>query len=102
MKKSVIFLVLTALFLYVPAASVGAHHADHNDYRQYGVWHYYQPYYFYQLYPMGQVTTPYWCGAYYSSWPCYYSYIYPQSYYYQQYDPYYQHMHGNSWYGVAH
>lgn len=110
MKKSATVLALAATFLFASALTVSAHTNDRDhdrDYRRDNLHHYnWQPERHYNQ----VVTTPYWCGIYYSSQPCsvYYppqpyanNYYTPATYpYYQSYGQYYNNLgyyNGGAW-----
>lgn len=78
------------MFLVVSALPVSAHSNDRNHDRDRDYWHDSYPTYNWQ-YGGGYspvVTTPYWCGTYYSSYPCpVYQPYYPQQPYVLSYYP---------------
>jgi hypothetical protein len=92
MKRSATVLAFAAVLLLAPMVAGASHDRDYDrdhrrDYYYPYNWQYAQPY-------TPVVTTPYWCGTYYSSYPCptYQPYYYPayqtRPLYYQPYPNY--------------
>jgi hypothetical protein len=105
MKKTATVFALAAAFLLAPVLGVSAHSNNYDYDRDYNHDRYYNDDRFYNYpYASPVVTTQYWCGTYYSSYPCpvYPQYSYPQPYttypYFQTAYPSYQPYNYNQYY----